>query len=186
MATTDLTTVANVQQWLGLNPGTDDQLLARMVTSISSTIQSWLNRKLVSMQFTESRDGHGGAVMYFRDYPVTSVSSVVVDSQVIPASPNGDVTQPGYTFNEIGLFLHGYRFNRGRGNVALAYTAGYTQIPSDIEQAVIETIAMRYRERDRIGQASKSIGGETVAFVVRDFPPDVMTLLQNYKQVTTL
>ena len=184
MAANDLTTVANVQQYLGIAAGTDDQLLARMVTAISGTIQSWLNRKLVLQAYTENRDGHGGTTMYFRDYPVQSVTSVVVNAQAISLA--ADITQPGYTFNELGVFLNGYRFTRGRNNVQLAYTAGYASIPFEIEEAVIETLAVRYRERDRIGQVSKAIGGETVTFMVKDFPDSVMTLLQNYKQVTTL
>ena len=59
-------------------------------------------------------------------------------------------------------------------------------MPAEIEQACIEVIAIRYKERDRIGQVSKSIGGETVSFSQKDFPDSVRTILNNYKKVVPM
>ena len=67
-------------------------------------------------------------------------------------------------------------------NVAVTYTAGFAATPPEIEQACIELVALRYKERDRIGHVSKGIAGETVTFQQKDMPPDVQTLLDQYRR----
>lgn len=184
MASGDLTTLANVKSWLAITATTDDTLLTRLVTAASQFIQAWLNRDLASQSYSETRDGHGGPVMPFRDFPVTAVSSLTIDGNTIPAA--ADMVSLGYRFTDTRLILQGYVFTRGAANVQINYTAGYASIPSEIEQACIELVSMRYRERDRIGHASKSLAGETVQFIVKDMPDSVRTILNNYKKVISL
>jgi hypothetical protein len=178
----DLTTLANVEAWLKLQPGNDDEaLLSRLITAVSDMVERWCNRPFLTEDFTETRDGTGSNRMAFGNFPVTAVESVVIDGRVIPA---GDAVQtPGFYFKKTMLYLNGYRFLAGSGNVALSYTAGYAEVPPAVEQAVIETIGMRYRERDRIGQSSKGIAGETTAYLIKDLPPSAQTALQPYRKV---
>jgi hypothetical protein len=62
-------------------------------------------------------------------------------------------------------------------------------VPFDIAQATIELVARKYRERTRIGERSKSLGGgetvayETTTFSLRDFTSDIQLLLQQYRTV---
>jgi hypothetical protein len=77
-----------------------------------------------------------------------------------------------------------YQFAAGDTGSQIAITYGYT--PEEIEQAAIELVSLRYRERSRIGENSKSIGGETVSFNVKDFPDSVKTILENYKRVVSM
>jgi uncharacterized phiE125 gp8 family phage protein len=184
MASGDLVSLANVKSWLAITATTDDTLLTRLVTAVSQFIQTWINRDLASQAYSEIRNGHGGTVMSFRDFPVTAVSSVVIDGNSIPLAP--DTVSLGYRFTETSLILQGYVFTRGAANVQISYTAGYASIPTEIEQACIELVSLRYRERDRIGHASKSLAGETVQFIVKDMPDSVRTILQNYKKVISL
>ena len=181
MATGDLTTLANVKQWLGVQTTTDDALLTRLVTASSQYIQSWLNRTIAPQVYSEVRDGNGKANIYFKNWPVTAVSSLVMDGITVPASPDG--IQPGYTFDTRMLYLIGYAPNRAQQNIVLQYTAGYASTPPELEQACIELCALRYRERDRIGHASKSVAGEVVSFTIVDLPKPVLTILNNYKRV---
>jgi len=116
-----------------------------------------------------------------RNFPVLNVSSVSVDGVAIPLAQSS--RQDGYQFNDIGVYLNGYTFTRGLQNVAIAYTAGYPEPPVDIKQAVTELVAMRFRERDRIGVSSKSIAGENMSFTVADMPDSVKTILHNYRKV---
>ncbi|HUN48020.1 MAG TPA: hypothetical protein VMU85_15930, partial [Stellaceae bacterium] len=63
------------------------------------------------------------------------------------------------------------------------YTAGYPATPPEVEQACIELVALRYRERERIGHVSKSLAGETVAFSQKDMSDDIRTILSVYRRV---
>ena len=180
----DLTTVANVNAWLGITATTDTDQLQRLVTACSFYIQSWLNRTFAVTAYTETRGGNGKDTILCSNYPVKSVSSVTIDGQSIPASSG--FGSPGYYFDKYSIGLRGYLFNKGSSNVAMAYSAGYDTIPPEIEQACIETIALRYKERAWIGHASKTLNGETVAFTVTDFPKSAQTILNNYKKVVPL
>lgn len=182
----DLTTLADVKGWLqtGQNafPITDDGLLARLITAASQYIQSWLNRSIVLADYVEARDGSGGKSLQFGCFPVTEVKSLAIDGQEIPRATASQVA--GYVFSSTQLGVRGYRFSRGVQNIVVAYTAGYTQVPPEIAQACIELVALRYRERTRIGEVSKSLGGtETVTYAQKDMSDAIRTLLLQYRAV---
>lgn len=60
----------------------------------------------------------------------------------------------------------------------------YGYIPGDITQAALEWIAYRWAAKDRIGQASKSLGGqETVSFTNEAVPTFVAQSLQNFRRI---
>jgi hypothetical protein len=185
MAAGDLTTLQNVKLWMGTTGVTDDQTISRAITAISTFIQSWLNRQLLSASYTENRDGTDGYRLSFQNYPVTAVASLFINGVSIPASPppSSSAQQLGFVFTTTLLSLIGYRFSRGFNNVQIAYTAGFAAVPADIEQACIETIALRLSDRTRIGYSSKSIAGETVSFIITDFSKSSQSILNNYKKV---
>lgn len=179
----DLTTIENVKEWLGiLQTEADDTLLARLITAASQFIQKRIGRMIASQDYAEVRDGHGGNRLMFANYPVTAVAAVKVDGVAIPVATGA--LGAGYRFTATFLTLTGYTFSRGLGNVELAYTAGYAATPPDLEQACLELCALRYKDRERIGQVSKSLGaGETVTFSQKDMSDFVREVLKNYKKV---
>lgn len=103
-----------------------------------------------------------------------------------PPSPSTGLTA-GYVFSPTQLALRGYFFTRRAQNVVVTYTAGYPATPPEIAQACIELVALRYRERARVGEVSKSLGGgETVAYSQKDMSAPIATLLQQYQIVAPI
>ncbi len=75
-----------------------------------------------------------------------------------------------------------YTFAAADAGAAVNLTYGY--IPHDLALAAKEWAAERYAYHARIGQASKSLGGqETVSFIVKDVPDFVARILQPYRRV---
>jgi hypothetical protein len=194
MAYGDLTTLADVKAWLQTGqtgfPPTDDALLIRLVTAASQYIQTWLNRQIVQSDYIEVRDGTGGQRLQFGCFPVSAVQSLTIDGMTIPPAPppapNTGLTS-GYVFSPTQLAVRGYRFMRGAQNVVVIYTAGYPAVPPEIAQACVELVALRYRERTRIGEVSKSVGsGETVTYAQKDMSSPIMTLLEQYRLVAPI
>lgn len=176
----DLTTLANARNWVNVTGTTDDALLTRLVSAASVYIKSWLSRDLSSKSYSEARDGTGGDTIMFSDYPVTAVASVSVNGVAAPLSVDGIAA--GYVFDDISLVLIGSRFPVGRRNVKFTYTAGYVSIPADVEQCCLELVGVKYRERGRIGEVSKSVGGETISYTQKDMPDSVKTILAQYNK----
>lgn len=188
MAYGDLTTLGDVKAWLktGQNafPDTDDALLARLITAASRFIESWLGRQIALCDWLEVRDGTGGQRLAFANIPVAAVLSLSIDGLPIPPAAADDACGAGYLFTPTELALRGYVFTRRAQNVAVTYTAGYAATPPDIAQACIELVCRRYRERTRIGEVSRAIGGnETVTYAQRDITDDVRLLLSPYRAV---
>ena len=178
---TPLTTLANVKDWLQINTTTSDALLTRMITAFSDAVANYINRDLGLQAYTITRDGIGGNVLIFQNYPVVTLSSLTIDGIAIPARPA--FGSNGYVFSATKVVLTGYIFTKGVQNVTLSTTAGYASIPTELEQAVIEWIADRYASRDRISINSKSIAGESIVFAQNDIPDPVVAILRPYKKV---
>ncbi len=186
MAFGDLTTLAGVKSWLQTGqdafPDTDDALLVRLISAASQFIQSWLHRQIALGDWREIRDGTGGQRLAFANIPVAAVLSLSIDGLEIPPAPSDGGFGAGYVFNPTELALRGYVFTRRAQNVIVTYTAGYAVTPPDIAQACIELVSQRYRERTRIGEVSRALGGgETVTYSQQDMSDDVKLLLSQYR-----
>jgi hypothetical protein len=270
MAIGDLTTIANVKQFLNVTASTDDTLLQRLVSMASRYIANVISRaEFPSVHVNEVYDGVSpapkGTRLMLRNRPVVSVQSVSISygsqlaSNVIPQSPDG--IQPGWIFDKYGLKLVGgmYNFNPGVGNITVSYTSGYQRIndaqyipgagpytiastiladfwlydqgvtltvggtsltavtgvpasmqyavdangnytfnaaqaglgvtiaygccPRDLEQVVIDLCCLRYRERLRMGENSRSLGQEVMSYSTKDLSDNMKTALSQYQNV---
>lgn len=269
----DLTTLANVKAWLNITGDASDAVLQRLISQCSRTILDELQRSsLISQTYTDVADGMGGSHEFLDNWPVTAVSQVIVDGQVIPEA----VQQVGASFASVGWRLQpwdGYTpgdpqavemigrcFTRGRLNVSITYTAGYlvsaeawtipatpfqvtakqilgpwaadsgvtyadgtalvavasspaqgqysvsagvytfnaadegqsvllsySYTPASLEDTCINWVSERFRYRDRIGQKSKTLGGqETASYDLSDIPAYIKTQLQPFRKVLPL
>ncbi len=197
----DLTTLANVRQYLGVTNTDDDAILQRMLSACSTNCARFLGRNLLTQSYTETRDGNDSSRMLLKQTPVTAVASLNIYTPSfpwgfgilaqgnntpptqVPVSPDGAQYQPGFAFDEFSIYLSGYTFYRGVQNVIIAYTAGYTTTPFDIEEAVIEWIADRFKFRGRVGEKSKALPqGGSVSYELGFMPDRVKEALQLYKR----
>lgn len=234
MATGDLTTLERVRDHLGMSETSDaDTILDRLITSSTAWALGEMDREVLSTTYTETVDGDGTQRVLLYNYPVVSVTSVVVDDETIPERTvvGGD----GWILRDQGIDLVGYTFTEGKSNVVLTYRAGYQDslsttipaspgpytvdagdtwrgdvsvtiagvaatkttgtisagkyqisdgtytfhsgdaekavvitfqvCPTDLEEAIIEHVALRYRDRGREGLAMSSGGGEAITMV---------------------
>jgi hypothetical protein len=156
MAANDLCQLADVKLWLGRSDTNSDALLSALITRASRAILTYLQRgQILPRNVSEIRDGTGTSAMVLKQWPVISVTSVMVDDLTIPqasaeagGSDTGwvceawDGTPPGRPQT---LSLKGFSFGSswpGAGNaqnVGVAYQAGY-QV-SDEPQTVASGVA---------------------------------------------
>ncbi|HUZ71537.1 MAG TPA: hypothetical protein VMU87_01010 [Stellaceae bacterium] len=177
----DLTTLRAFEDYLPLPPGNDDEpALAALITAASAAIATYCGRSFVAADYTELRSGGGGRTLVLFNQPIVAVASVTVDGVAIPA---GSVTQPGFYFTPLVLALNGYRFGRGIGNVAIAYTGGFDAAPPDIAQACNEMVALMYRERAHIDLAAETVAAQTTSFVHK-LNPRTQGVLDSYRRMT--
>jgi len=183
MSASDLTSLANLKAWLGVpcDAGPSDTLLGRLITSASAMVCDFLGWEILTATYTEVYDGTGAGWMMLRQAPIVSVQSVSFAGRTVTTAADPVAGTPGYLFDGARLSLVGADFPY-RARVVVSYTAGYASAPPAVEQATIELAGEAFRRRDRIGQTSKTLGGqETTAFSVTDMNASIKTMLAPYK-----
>lgn len=175
-----LTTVTKVKEYLGITTSTDDSLLARLVAASSRWFTNQCGRDIAYTIYVDTVDGNGEDVMLLKNSPVSAITSVSVDGVVIPVRPS--LTGSGYVFNTYSVILAGYEFTEGLQNVQIVYEAGLSPVPEDVEQAVIELVALKYRERSHVGNASQTLAGTSVSFLPSMVPQAVKDVVELYRR----
>lgn len=184
MSLAPFATIDQVKAYAGIAGTASDAVLAQFVAGTSGFIRAWLNRDITSHDYTIRRNGRGTAAMLLPAYPITAVSMVEVDGIAIPAAPAWG--QSGYFFDDTQIVLFDHCFARGHSNVHVRFTAGYDPVPDEIVQACCELATFKFRQRDKLEIASKTLAGETISFSQKDMPSSVATLLKNYRMVAPL
>jgi hypothetical protein len=98
----DLTDVAAVNDILMQGATTDSAKIQGMITAYSQNILTRTGRRNLSkiLSFNETYSGTGSDVQQLRNYPILAVSSLIVGTQPVPASPGP--TQAGYVIDQSG------------------------------------------------------------------------------------
>ena len=167
--------------------GVDDVILSRLISAVSSWIQLEIGRYLSAAIYTETYNGKGGNRLMVRNFPIQSVSSLVVNEDtILPAETQ---LGTGYLFDSRMIYLNGFSFYRGFQNVCVTYIAG--PFPGDpelylAEQICIRLVALSYNERTRTGQDSKSMAGESVHFITSELPKDIAMMLNKLRRVSPI
>ena len=180
---TELTTLANVRAYLGLEPSdtASDDLLETLIAGASASVVNMVGRDLVLKAHTVLLDGTGKTALMTPDWPIRSVQSLKVNGVTI--SPAASIMAPGYRFDDTMLIINGGTFARGLRNVEISYTAGYDPIPDDVSTVCTKIVAGKFKERDWVGFRSKTLAGETVTFDDVEVSEAVRNTLSNYKRV---
>ncbi|NTV01930.1 MAG: phage gp6-like head-tail connector protein [Chlorobiaceae bacterium] len=178
----DLTTLAAVKAYLGLTTTDDDTLIASLVVGESAFIESFCSRSFSVQSYMQAFAGNGKSQWMPTWFPVANVSCLKINGVDIPAAP--DINSPGWFLINETVYLNGYAFEWSRTpNCSCTYTAG--MLPTyDIKQACIELVAIRHRERDRIGKSSDALAGATTSYIVKAMPDHVAAILKPYRRVT--
>lgn len=185
MASSDLTSIARVKDFLKLTSTADDGLLQALVTRYSLWVKKRIGRDVTLTAYDIRVNGWGGNVFPFPQYPAVTVDLLTI-APLSLASPTPLVATTDYIFDTQALYLVRGVFDKGIGNVRLQYTAGYIVVPEDIDQATAELVAFGYRERDRLGANSKGVGPETISFITDPATKRVLQALDDWRNVVPM
>jgi len=172
VAAGDLTTFAALSGYVnvGLSQA-ETEFANRLISGASNYFRQRTGRDIqvpAAAYSAEKHSGDGNFGIHTKQYPVTellSANGVYVDGVLVPQAVNPGDSGWVLVDAETGrIELVGHLFEVGVGNVSLTYKAGYAAIPADLEQAIIEHVALRYADRKRTGIDSMSAAGESAQF----------------------
>lgn len=180
----DLTTLENVKASLfGRDPSAIDaeESLRLYIAAASTWFRRQVGRQLELGAYTEKQIHEGGDFIATREYPVVSVATFTADGVSVPAAPTD--ADPGWHIIGGRLHVRGWYVPEG-SVVSLTYSAGYSPIPADIEQAVREMVALKYREKGSVGAQTVSALGQSITFLPSITPRSVQDVIDGYRRVS--
>ena len=169
-----------------------DDLVEGFINECSSLIENYCNRQFREVTHTERFDGVSVTEILLNHWPVSSITSIHVDSKrdftvdTLVDSSNYELFQ-----DEKGESIVVQRFDqafpRGNKNVKIIYTAGYSafsDVPADIQLACKITIAYYYEQQQQKNWtfSNKQKGDENIT-LVQGIPESAIVILDNYKRV---
>lgn len=204
----DLVLLDDVKSYLNIdaNNTNNDLLLQLLISSFTTFV---LNRTSMSsfsqpQTYTEIYDGNNNMRLMLRNYPILSLTSVLVGAYTVPLSTGVNV--PGIyidgikrsiafrnapffwpNYSVISATLFPYSFVKGQGNIQVQYTAGYTQVPYDLQDAAMRAVAIYYKRRNYLDLDSNTLSaGAGVSGTVRyrswDLPPEINKVISFYSR----
>jgi uncharacterized phiE125 gp8 family phage protein len=182
-----LTTLAMAKSFLKVPAGdaTQDSIIELCINSASAYLQGATDRKLKSQAYTELRHGSNNNIILLRNYPVTLISEIAIDCESQFTDPNTIISTDRYIIcddsNSV-LYINSL-FPSGYNNIRIKYTAGYIDVPTDLEMACLWLVHFYYRIRENqdIGRTSKSKMDESIS-ILQDAPQDVKDTIARYRR----
>lgn len=175
-----LASVSQLKEYLGVSGVADDVLLDRVLEGAEAFLLMCMNRKTLDVtSFSQTLDGTGKDYVQVSYWPLISVTSLIVGGEAV--APSKFVFGEQGTFDSRAIYLtSGDLFPRGRRNVVVTGTAGYTTPPPEVVQAVLETAGRGYQKRKRLDETSKQVGGETISYSTKDLTDFARQTVNNH------
>jgi hypothetical protein len=202
-----LDTLANVKLRLGITTSADDSLLTALMDTADHWVAENCQRDFGGGTFTEYHPA-GGAVVFVRNYPIQSVTSVKVDpSYAFGAGTTWPTTtyvvhaDRGAVQSLVGPFLPGLPglpvcgvppWALAPRAVQVVYTTATGAVPADVKAAYALVVGHWYRHvKTQIAAGYQNVTqqtfGDTTAIFAKDqinglpLPPDVHQLLAPHR-----
>lgn len=194
-ASVDLTTKANVKEYLSITGTSDDDFIDNLIARASEAIENYCKRKFNSETLTEYYDGKGSNRIVLDRRPVISITSIHDDTDREYGSATLVAASDYVLYEDRGIVEYDASertftstkayFADGQKNVKVVYVAGYSTIPTDVEQACIMLVALLYNRGEQRADGIKTeaqAGTYNVAYVGTLMIPEIKQLLERYKE----
>ena len=154
-----LTTLSGVNAYKGWTTGENtarDTQITAMIDGISARFETYCDRKFNSATYTQYYNGEGGRHLYLDQYPITSIANIWSDASWVWGSGTL-VSGTKYRIVQNGQGVVFYdTITKGEQNIKITYTAGYTAIPADLQEACNEETADAWKDSTKSTGAVKS------------------------------
>jgi len=187
--TYSLVDLPSVKRFMGVT-GSDtemDDLLCELINRHSVLFETYMSRNILSRSYTETQDGGGYHMLFTTQYPIQSVSSIH-DSSSWVWSDDTLIDTDDYVITSgdhlNAIILKTLVFGDYLDNVKVIYTAGYDEVPLDIQQCIIEEVVRSYNDKDELGVSIKSISDDSMHYTSQGLLEKTQQVLSKYKRLS--
>lgn len=163
-----LTTLDRIRMYMGITDNADDAVLQMLGDAVSARIERYCNREFNRQTYTETIEAHQAEELMLSQYPLVAVTSVMGD--------NGPVTD--YVIHPTGTLR---RPGGWDGTYTVTYSAGYDDIPLDLELACLLLVSYTYNLRGS-EHLKTEITGPLRSDFWADWPGYIIAMLDKYRR----
>lgn len=177
-----LVTLENVKTFLGITGTSKDSLLNLLIPQASSMFETLVDRTFDQTTYTnEEYDGSGNREIQLDHYPVITFTMLEKRNTFDNKDDWEEINSTDYWVdNDTGIITRTtnfldwdtqYRdpelsteiqFELGKRNYRATYTAGYAEIPQDVQGVVMMMIGELVNTRNKGGIESETLGDHTI------------------------
>lgn len=185
--TYSLCTLDDVRNYYGIEgvDNEEDAIIESIINNLSIAVENYIGRNILSRSYTDYYDGYNINKLYTNQYPITSISGVWIDSSwswdndTIVDSDNYRISSDSRYI----VFTDGTLYDSGEQSIKVIYTAGYTTVPGDIKQVLIEEIVRVYKHRTDVDVMAKTLEDGSITRYNKDWLPTTFLVLNKYKSL---
>jgi len=191
----DLITLEQYKEYRSINSTANDGKFQSLISQVSALIEHYCNRDFTTYVGTDKVEWFDALTesVNLTLFPLISVTSV-------KTSIDGGITQVTLTVNDpsgAGYFVDvevgeirtqkmGYKFltsyNTPYRSLEVAYKAGYTVLPKDLELAVLDLVVYYQEQQSKPSQSLMSASIENpLPYLANSFPPHIRRVLDLYR-----
>jgi uncharacterized phiE125 gp8 family phage protein len=192
-----LCTLDQVKAHFGFGDNAEQEVeLERLIGVAQELIEKYCGRKFDEATFTEYWNGDGTSLLFVKNYPIISITSIHDDIGDHTYGADTLVDADDYTIiNNNHIQMYDSFFQTGVNNIKIVYVAGYSDetvgthepIPEDLRQACIQQVGWMFKRGigHNYGVNSKSLDDGTIQFIeTGDLLPAVKNVIRRYRRIS--
>jgi hypothetical protein len=185
-----LVEMESVKEYMALRDASDDGKLQSTINEVSADCQNRFCKRLFLTRTVtnEKHDGDRTAEIVTNQWPITSVTSLVIEKGGSALVEDTDF----FVYGEDGIIrLDGRVTPTSLQQVVITYVAGYADLaslPLDLVHSVKAAVAFRFRSVDKKTEGvltqALNVGGtqQTMERVRSDYPEVVLEIWKHYRR----
>lgn len=179
-----IATLVQLKLYLWITSSDKDALLQLFLDWANQIIETYLWRTISSDNYTEIRDWDGQLFLMLKNIPVTTMTSVHINTWTISTPVRELIPATDYSVDteewRINFFVP---LCRGFKNYKIMYTAWYSTIPADLVLASCKMASKYYNSRSSDWISSESVAWDSITFDISQVPNDILVVLSNYRDM---
>jgi len=180
---TAIATVSEIYQYVSVTSSDDEALLQNLIDRKTDMIEKYCGLdSFYIADYTEYYDGNGTPYLFVKNNPVNSVSLIAQDSDWVWGT-DSEVDTADYRIVDDKYIAYKYYFTCGLQNVKVIYNSGYSVIPLDLKEVLIEEVWRNFARRKEMDVLIHTLNDGSVHYTPSGLMPSTKQVLSKYMRL---
>lgn len=173
--------VSDIYSMLSVSDSADESLIQNLIDRKTEHFERYCGLdSFYVADYVEYYDGQGSNLVFVKNIPINSVTEIAVDADWSWGTDTV-VDSDDYRVVEDRYIIYQSYFDIGIQNIKVSYNAGYSTIPLDLKQVLIDEVVRTYNRRKEQDVLIKTLQDGSTHYVPSGLMPSTRHVLSRYK-----